>query len=816
MKKFNSLKLMLFGLLVMGSTSAFADKTDGEVTVSGQAGQTYPEVVEGKSPLNYTICYLKTNDAYTQILDGSVYVTEGTTIGENTSITIPAKVNISVIVKKSGVTKFEGVYAFKVRKIGDGATPAFTKANAKNLASITLGSNVTEVANEAFNGDDVLTSITLNEGLTTIGNNAFKGVPLTAVALPSTLQTIGNNAFKAVGSNMGSYTSVAIPATVTSIGTSAFEGNENLQTFTIAANSQLNTIGDGALAWTMVKSLDLTSATKYKPAKDVVGMTAFGTDATEYGPFTSAEHPINFMMTEVKLPTTCVTVNQGAFAGLTNLNSLGANNLKYVKTIGAEAFYACAKLTSVAIATSQSAGITNIAAGAFGDCASLATVEFGKIDNVADVNDAAFGAAATPAVKWAAADKNLITSGANIDDDIEALYLLVVGTPIVGDAGKVTAAEKTAYDTAVDALISADEDKVPAVDASYAGVKTFKFNAISAALSTTAYNLASVTTLYFNTYIDADDMIPAGSFTNAFVDPAPAGVEYHVYYEVTPDATPEQAINAGAFSADAGANRIITIHTSKAIYATANLINKATISGDFSGSYLIGTGDPKKLLKDKNSSYYYYYHKPAAKIAIAKTNENDAKVNVYQVYVDELDQTIYFMPLRSKGGEYVVAADQVVIVKSNKEDGVKAVPSGEDHTMACDCTGAPINDIKLLDSNKSLLALQAAEFLDNGNNDLFFLKNPKAEGFGFAKFNMALQTEGLKAPAVYLTCKALPAGAPMQEVWLDEEGNTTAIKNIETIDNIVNNGVMYNVAGQKVGADYKGLVIKNGKKFVVK
>ena len=30
------------------------------------------------------------------------------------------------------------------------------------------------------------------------------------------------------------------------------------------------------------------------------------------------------------------------------------------------------------------------------------------------------------------------------------------------------------------------------------------------------------------------------------------------------------------------------------------------------------------------------------------------------------------------------------------------------------------------------------------------------------------------------------------------------------------NGAIYNLAGQKVSNDFKGLVIKNGKKFVVK
>ena len=805
------------------STTAFADKTDGEVTVSGQAGQTYPEVVDGKSPLNYTIYYLKTNDAYTQIKDGYVYVTEGTTIGENTSITIPNTVNISVIVKKSGVTKFEGVYAFKVVKIGDGTNPAFTKANASKLASITMGSNITTIANNAFNGDDVLTSITLNEGLTTIGDNAFQGVPLAALTLPSTLTAIGDNAFKAAGGKMGAYTAVTIPAAVTAIGTSAFEGNENLQTVTVSANSDLRTIGDGAFAWTMVKSLDLTSANHWYNGgtKKTEGMVAFGTDATAYGPFTSAAHPNNFMITEVKLPTTCVTVNEGAFAGLTNLNSLGDNNLKYVKTIGTNAFDGCAKLTSVAIATSQSAGITSIGLNAFANCAKLETVELGKISGDF-VNAGAFGdgTAAADAVKWAVADKSLVTSGATIDDDITALYLQVTGETIVGDAGKVTASEKATYDAAVDALIAADAIKIPAVAAkAKAGVKTFKFNAITAALNTTAYNLPTVTTLYFQSFIATDDLVPANSFTNAFVTPVPDGVEYHVYYNVTPTGAAPYAkgINAGAFSADADAARIITVHTNNAIYDGANLINKATILGDFSGSVIIGTGDPKKLLKDKNSSYYYYYYKAPALMAINKVNENSAKVNVYQVYVDESDQTIYFMPLRSKDGEYVVAADQVVIIKSNKEDGVKATPTAHASTMAYDGAANPINDLKLLDADKSLLALQAEEFLDNGNKDLFFLKNPVSQGFGFAKFDMAVQTGGLKTNAVYLTCPALPVGAPMHEVWLDEEGNTTAIKTIETVENAANNGVMYNLQGIRVnGAAQKGIYIQNGKKFVVK
>ena len=47
-----------------------------------------------------------------------------------------------------------------------------------------------------------------------------------------------------------------------------------------------------------------------------------------------------------------------------------------------------------------------------------------------------------------------------------------------------------------------------------------------------------------------------------------------------------------------------------------------------------------------------------------------------------------------------------------------------------------------------------------------------------------------------------------------ERATTTGIEKIAELK--ADNGVMYNLAGQKVGAGFKGLVIKNGKKVVVK
>ena len=48
----------------------------------------------------------------------------------------------------------------------------------------------------------------------------------------------------------------------------------------------------------------------------------------------------------------------------------------------------------------------------------------------------------------------------------------------------------------------------------------------------------------------------------------------------------------------------------------------------------------------------------------------------------------------------------------------------------------------------------------------------------------------------------------------DEEGEET--DGIKAVSTKVENGVRYNLAGQKVGADYKGIVIVNGKKYLRK
>ncbi len=102
---------------------------------------------------------------------------------------------------------------------------------------------------------------------------------------------------------------------------------------------------------------------------------------------------------------------------------------------------------------------------------------------------------------------------------------------------------------------------------------------------------------------------------------------------------------------------------------------------------------------------------------------------------------------------------------------------------------------------------------DNGYIYAFGRKGGKGGQVGFVKAAAGFTITAGKA---YLDLSATSAkGADfLSFVFGDEEqGETDGIKAVTTA---VENGVRYNLAGQKVGADYKGIVIVNGKKVIIK
>lgn len=74
----------------------------------------------------------------------------------------------------------------------------------------------------------------------------------------------------------------------------------------------------------------------------------------------------------------------------------------------------------------------------------------------------------------------------------------------------------------------------------------------------------------------------------------------------------------------------------------------------------------------------------------------------------------------------------------------------------------------------------------------------------------------LKANRAYLSTSYDVTAAGARPLTIVFEGETTRISNVDVNDNFDDNAPMYNLAGQKVGKSYKGIVIQNGKKVVRK
>lgn len=58
----------------------------------------------------------------------------------------------------------------------------------------------------------------------------------------------------------------------------------------------------------------------------------------------------------------------------------------------------------------------------------------------------------------------------------------------------------------------------------------------------------------------------------------------------------------------------------------------------------------------------------------------------------------------------------------------------------------------------------------------------------------------------------------IKPIWCFSQSVTTTATGISKVENleVAKDGKIFNLAGQQVGKNYKGIVIKNGKKMVIK
>ena len=206
---------------------------------------------------------------------------------------------------------------------------------------------------------------------------------------------------------------------------------------------------------------------------------------------------------------------------------------------------------------------------------------------------------------------------------------------------------------------------------------------------------------------------------------------------------------------------------------------------------------------------------------------------VYAAYVD--GAKVYMNPLQVFGGYQIIDAGQAVIVKTTtpkQGDGynyieIESVVTGDpDHTMqmgwyADDPSTTPdesgykiLNDIQALhflpaaDPNYA----KAADLKDAGAPKVLYVVADLTKGLTWQTPKDAVRL-GENTFYLYADAPAPAAGGRLEVIWLDGSEDATAIKSVKKV---AEDGAIYNLAGQKVSASYKGVVIKDGKKYIQK
>lgn len=164
--------------------------------------------------------------------------------------------------------------------------------------------------------------------------------------------------------------------------------------------------------------------------------------------------------------------------------------------------------------------------------------------------------------------------------------------------------------------------------------------------------------------------------------------------------------------------------------------------------------------------------------------------------------------------------DETTGIKFNKANVIGGnfpyvVRNATDEDTDLSFTGA--GDLNL----KSWVGTDAAVKKQVGTTNIYFCGNWKekleTDGTQWIIKNEGINASIVKADGVKISpfrayFTGIPEGASAKLNFNDEE--TTGITNVNAAEN--NDGTLYNLAGQKVNATYKGIVIKNGKKYLVK
>ena len=393
MKKTFRFKLMLLGLLAMGSTTSFAQIAVGEkfpdgnfiyevttaAVANGKAGEVkILGVREGKNPVVDKKLVLSSTCSATVAED--VYKFTVTTFADDALRKYVDRTGANMGTFTGQVDAESVEFPKYITTIPAGALDGYTNMN---TVTFQTGSNLTKVNKGAF----ATTQITeFNFGnckkLAGLGDEVFVedgkvNSYITKVTLPAT------TLFKSIGAAFKNLTSLNTivgleNSSVTAIVAEAFSGDTNLKTLTLP--NTIQTIENDAFKGSGIETLTI----------DVTALTTLGGGAQVYG-------TTNVLKSLTLKGNLGGVINTDAFKGATKLETLNLSELNFASQgqIKGGAFEGCNndKLKNLVlgdILDQPGGGQYTIETNAFKDCSKLESVTFGDINSANAINDNAF------------------------------------------------------------------------------------------------------------------------------------------------------------------------------------------------------------------------------------------------------------------------------------------------------------------------------------------------------------------------------------------------------------------------------------------